>query len=249
MAFRPEASTARMIAGVELSVEQGRVMGCLVEKQLTTPQQYPLTLNALLLACNQTSNRDPIVHYDEGSVQRTLTTLKELGLVRFVYPSSGRSATRYRQVLGETLRLDDKRQALMAVLLLRGPQTAGELRIRTERMASFEGLGDLMSALEELSARPDPLVLQLDRRPGQKEERWVQLLTPYVPSGEAFADSHTSANGEDGPRASRDAYEPDPQAARIDAHLAGLSAQVEALRAEVAELRETLEQLQIQLPD
>jgi hypothetical protein len=233
---------------VELSTEQGRVIGCLIEKQLTTPQQYPLTLNALVLACNQTSNRDPVVCYEEGSVQRTLSTLKELGIVRFVYPSSGRSATRYRHVVGESLRLDDKGLALLAVLLLRGPQTAGELRIRTERMASFEGLAELTSALEELSTRPDPLVLQLARRPGQKEERWVQLLTPGAPFAEAVSGSRTGAHDERDfalPPATRtDNTDPPRPAARSDTDLATLSSEVAAVRAELAELRETLRQLQ-----
>jgi len=169
---------------VSLTLEQGRVIGCLVEKQLTTPQQYPLTLNALVLACNQTSNRDPVVTYEESLVQRTLASLKEAGLVRFVYPSSGRSATRYRHVLGESIGLEDKGLALIAVLLLRGPQTAGELRTRTERMVSFDGLGALNLELEAMAARAEPLVVRLARRPGQKEERWVQLLTPETPAGE-----------------------------------------------------------------
>jgi uncharacterized protein YceH (UPF0502 family) len=172
---------------VILDIEQGRVIGCLVEKQLTTPQQYPLTLNALVLACNQTSNRDPIVIYDNGLVQRTLASLKEAGLVRFVYPSSGRSATRFRQVFDEHLGLDAQALALVAVLLLRGPQTPGELRSRTERMATFGGIDAVVAELEQLGARPEPLVRQLARRPGQKEERWMQLLTPGMPTAEVLA--------------------------------------------------------------
>ncbi len=172
---------------MSLTLEQGRVIGCLVEKQLTTPQQYPLTLNALVLACNQTSNRDPVVTSVESLVQRTLASLNAAGLVRFVYPSSGRSATRYRHVLGESIGLEDKGLALIAVLLLRGPQTAGELRTRTERMVSFDGLGALNLELEAMAARAEPLVVRLARRPGQKEERWVQLLTPETPARESPA--------------------------------------------------------------
>jgi len=135
------------------------VIGCLIEKQLTTPQQYPLTLNALVLACNQTSNRDPVVSYEEGAVQRVLASLKELGLVRFVYPSSGRSATRYRQVIGDAVGLEAGGLSLLAVLLLRGPQTAGELRTRTERMAGLDGLGAVNAALADMAAGSEPLVL------------------------------------------------------------------------------------------
>jgi uncharacterized protein YceH (UPF0502 family) len=163
---------------VQLGAEQGRIIGSLIEKQLTTPQQYPLTLNSLVLACNQSSNRDPVVSYDDALVGTTLATLKTDGLVRFVHPSHGRSVIRYRQVLDERLALDETELALLAVLLLRGPQTVGELRIRTERMASFDGIGGVESELARLAGRPDPLVQRLPRRTGQKEERWVELLTP-----------------------------------------------------------------------
>jgi uncharacterized protein YceH (UPF0502 family) len=162
---------------VQLAAEEARVIGSLIEKQLTTPQQYPLTLNSLVLACNQSSNRDPVVFYDERVVEQTLAALKTEGLVRFVHPSHGRSVIRYRQVLDERLALDDTELALLAVLLLRGPQTVGELRIRTERMASFDGIAGVETELGRMVALPEPLVARLPRRPGQKEERWVQLLT------------------------------------------------------------------------
>jgi uncharacterized protein YceH (UPF0502 family) len=231
---------------VSLTLEQGRVIGCLVEKQLTTPQQYPLTLNALVLACNQTSNRDPVVTYEESLVQRTLASLKEAGLVRFVYPSSGRSATRYRHVLGESIGLEDKGLALIAVLLLRGPQTAGELRTRTERMVSFDGLGALNLELEAMAARAEPLVVRLARRPGQKEERWVQLLTPETPAregsgtdrgynaeeGTKTAESPGATERDGGNRARQGAME------RLDA----LEGDLTELKAEVAELRAMLDQ-------
>jgi uncharacterized protein len=161
---------------VQLATEEGRVIGSLIEKQLTTPQQYPLTLNSLVLACNQSSNRDPVVSYDERVVEQTLAALKTVGLVRFVHPSHGRSVIRYRQVLDERLALDETELALLAVLLLRGPQTVGELRIRTERMASFDGIAGVETELGRLVVLPEPLVARLPRRPGQKEERWVQLL-------------------------------------------------------------------------
>ena len=159
---------------MQLSAEEGRIIGSLVEKQLTTPQQYPLTLNALVMACNQSSNREPVVSYSEHVVEVAVTALRDAGLVGFMYPSHGRTVTRYRHVLSERLGLDERELALVAVLLLRGPQTAGELRARTERMAPFDGIGAVDADLERLSTRQEPLVLRLARRPGQKEERWVQ---------------------------------------------------------------------------
>jgi hypothetical protein len=158
---------------MELSAEEARIIGSLVEKELTTPDQYPLTIKALLAACNQASNRDPVVVYDEDLVMSTLNALKEQRLVRFVLPSHGRSAVRYRHVLPEALALDQRQCALVAVLLLRGPQTIGELRIRTERMADFGGLDEVEHELEFLSKVEEPLALRLDRRPGQKEVRWI----------------------------------------------------------------------------
>jgi uncharacterized protein YceH (UPF0502 family) len=166
---------------MRLGAEQGRVIGSLIEKQLTTPQQYPLSLNALVLACNQVSNRDPVVQYDERLVDDTLVSLKDAGLVRFVHPSHGRSVIRYRQVLDERLGLDNQELALVGVLLLRGAQTPGELRSRTERMADFDGVGAIERDLERLGALPEPLVARLSRRPGQKEDRWTQLLMVDAP--------------------------------------------------------------------
>jgi uncharacterized protein YceH (UPF0502 family) len=185
-----------MILFMRLGAEQGRIIGSLIEKQLTTPQQYPLTLNALVLACNQVSNRDPVVSYQERLVDETLVSLKDAGLVRFVHPSHGRSVIRYRQVLDERLGLDNQELALVAVLLLRGAQTAGELRTRTERMAEFEGVGPVERDLERLSVLPEPLVARLGRRPGQKEDRWTQLLTDDPTSSDAAgAVSSASASG------------------------------------------------------
>lgn len=224
-----------MLASMRLSAEQGRVIGSLMEKQLTTPQQYPLTLNALVLACNQLSNRDPIVNYDERGVEETLVSLKEAGLVRFVHPSHGRSVIRYRQVLDEQLGLDDRPLALLAVLLLRGAQTAGELRSRTERMAQFEGLDVIEAELERLSSLSESLVLRLARRPGQKEERWTQTLMEDTSSSAGNGGVAGSPAGagdasvDDGPRPP------------------SLADQVADLRAEVADLRSALEQLQAQL--
>jgi uncharacterized protein YceH (UPF0502 family) len=167
---------------MHLTPEEGRVIGSLIEKQLTTPQQYPLSLNSLVLACNQSSNRDPVVAYDEQTVQTALTSLRNAELIGFVYPSHGRSVTRYRHTLAERLGLDDRELALLAVLLLRGPQTAGELRARSERMARFDGIDAVDADLVRLSEKVDPLVVRQSRRPGQKEERWAELLSIPGPS-------------------------------------------------------------------
>ena len=168
-----------MLRQVNLDPVEGRVVGSLIEKQLTTPQQYPLSLNSLTLACNQTSNRDPVATYDEADVQSALDSLKAKGLVRFVLPSHGRSVVRYRHVMDEKLALDARQMSLLGVLLLRGPQTVGELRTRTERMADFGGIGEVESDLEGLTKWEEPLVRKLERRPGQKEERWTQLLSEW----------------------------------------------------------------------
>ncbi|MGC9960566.1 MAG: DUF480 domain-containing protein [Acidimicrobiales bacterium] len=167
---------------MRLSLTEGRVIGCLIEKQLTMPQQYPLTLNALVSACNQSSNRDPVVAYDEHLVEQAVTSLKAAGLVHFVHPSHGRSVTRYRHVLDEQQGLDERVLALVAVLLLRGPQTSGELRARTERMTTFDSIAAVEAELDTMSGLPESLVQKLPRRPGQKEERWKQRLASSDPA-------------------------------------------------------------------
>jgi uncharacterized protein len=217
---------------VELSPVEARVMGSLAEKQLTTPQQYPLTLNALVLACNQSSNRDPVVAYDEATVEQALSSLKEAGLLRFVHPGKGASATRYRQVLDERLGLDSRGLSVLTVLLLRGPQTVGELRARTERMSDFGNLGDLEAELQRLGDGTDPLVRRLPRRPGQKEERWAQLLTD--------APAEPVATGD--PRSGVDTPAPSPSLPRSD-EVAALRDDVDALREEVAQIRALVDEL------
>jgi uncharacterized protein YceH (UPF0502 family) len=213
---------------VRLSDEEGRVIGSLIEKQLTTPQQYPLTLNALQLACNQSSNRDPVVAYDERTVQDALTSLKAAGLVSYVYPSHGRSVTRYHQVIGERLGLSQPQLALLGVLLLRGPQTAAELRARTDRMCVLEGIAAVEAELAQLAARAEPLVVRLARRPGQKEERWAQLLAERL-AEDAPAPPPRPSGGDAGGSSPHDE--------------AGLADDVAALRDEVAELRSEVDRL------
>ena len=223
-----------------LSPEEARVVGSLIEKQLTTPQQYPLTLNALLLACNQSSNRDPVVEFEERIVDAALANLKATGLVRFVHPSHGRSVTRYQQLLGAHFSISDHQLALIALLMLRGPQTAAELRSRSERMCEFQSITDVEHQLEHLSKLSDPLVARLSRRPGQKEERWAHLLT------ESSAVLATSG-GPISPAGAAPSQRTNNLAGTDDA--SDLSAQVAELRAEVAELRYQFEALQQELVD
>ncbi len=208
-----------------------RVLGSLVEKALTTPQQYPLTLAALIAACNQTSNREPVVSYGEDTVESALGELKDLRLVRFVLPSHGRSVVRYRQVLDEALGLDAPQCAILAVLLLRGPQTVGEIRLRTERMARFDGLDAVDRELDLLRSRDEPLATNVGRRPGQKEERWASPLVGGAPH-----------DAEEGPAAEPDDVG-DPRRDPSDE----MRSELAGLRSEVAELRLALEELRASL--
>jgi hypothetical protein len=229
-----------------LTREQGRVIGTLIEKQLTTPQQYPLTVNALVLGCNQSSNREPVVHYNERTVEDTLLSLKDAGLVRFVHPSHGRSVIRYRQVLDEKVGLDDRGLALVGVLLLRGPQTLGELRSRTDRMADFDGVSAVEYELGRLGALPEPLVSRLGRRPAQKEDRWMQLLADEAESaGSSWSVDQTAVPP--APPSPARAPAGSPAAAADDGRWSALADEVAELRSEVQQLRAAFERLQADL--
>ena len=157
-----------------LGVIEGRVLGCLVEKEHTVPDQYPLTMNALLSACNQSTSREPVMRLDEHEIMSALTSMKTEGFVRLVHPSHGRSATRYRHVVYEHLEVDGGAAVLLAVMLLRGPQTLSELRTRTERQHGFESTEEIEASLRGLAGTGR--VRLLDRQPGQKEARWQQLV-------------------------------------------------------------------------
>ena len=150
-----------------------RVLGCLIEKQRTTPDQYPLSLNALRLACNQTTNRDPVVEYDERMIKAALERMSDRGWTRFASGASSR-ALKYRHLFDEALSLSDPEISVLAVLMLRGAQTLGELKQRSERLHSFASLEEVAQTLDGLAQRE--LVSRVERRPGQKEERYVQLL-------------------------------------------------------------------------
>jgi uncharacterized protein YceH (UPF0502 family) len=218
---------------MELSSVEARVIGALGEKQLTTPQQYPLTINALILACNQTSNRDPVVTFDEDTVETALSSLREAGLLRLVHPSHGRSATRYRQVLDERFGLDARSLSILTVLLLRGPQTIGELRTRTDRMADFSSLEDVERELERLAEGDDPLVGRLPRRPGQKEERWAENLSAAL-SEPSFTTEVT--------RGSDQVHQPS-----ADDEVAALRADIDALQQEVSRIAAAVTELRTEL--
>jgi uncharacterized protein YceH (UPF0502 family) len=161
-----------------LEPEDQRILGSLMEKQTTVPASYPLTSNALRAACNQTSNREPVVDFDQETVERTARSLKERGLLRIVWSDTGRRTLKYHQILDERLDLAPEERALLTVLLLRGPQAPGELRTRTERLHPFADRAEVEACLRRMAERPAPLVRELERRPGQQDRRWVHLLGP-----------------------------------------------------------------------
>lgn len=158
-----------------LNEVEARVLGALLEKEITTPDYYPLSLNALVNACNQKSNRDPMMHLDEGAVGRALRGLHDNSLARSVSAADSR-VTRYEHRLQEAFNFDRREAAIFCELLLRGPQTLGELRSRGERMHHFDDLGEVQSTLQRLSNRQPPLARALARQPGTKESRYIHLL-------------------------------------------------------------------------
>jgi uncharacterized protein YceH (UPF0502 family) len=158
---------------MEADAVEIRVLGCLIEKQRTTPDAYPLSLNSLRLACNQATNRDPVVAYEEREIKAALDRMANRGWTRFASGASSR-ALKYRHLLDEALQLSGPELSLLGVLMLRGAQTVGELKQRSERLHSFESIAEVAQTLDVLAQRE--LVERLERRPGQKEERWRQLL-------------------------------------------------------------------------
>jgi len=174
----------------KLSEIEARVIGSLVEKQLTTPEYYPLTLNALVNACNQKSNRDPVVAYNESAVTNTLEDLRDRNLVYVFYGSTSR-VPKYKHMLPSVYELEPDGVAVITELLLRGPQTAGELRGRCERLYEFSGLGEVQETLDGLMRRDEPLVVRLPVQPGRKEARFAHLLSGEVDI-EALAAAHPS---------------------------------------------------------
>jgi uncharacterized protein YceH (UPF0502 family) len=221
---------------ITLDLVEVRVLGCLLEKQLSTPQYYPLTLNSLTAACNQSSNREPVTSFAEYEVADALASLREKALVRVMH-STGNRAAKYRHVLDEMWGLDDAHRSVLAVLMLRGPQTLGELRARTERLATFDRLADVEEVLDLLSSRQEPLVRHLERQPGQKEARYAQLFSPVeIPAAgrEWEAERPRPAGSPAG-------------SLEVGAGPADLPGRVSALEADVTELRAEIDELRAEL--
>lgn len=223
-----------------------RVLGSLLEKQRTTPDAYPLTLNSLRLACNQSTNRDPVVQYSEAEVRDALQRLERRGLVRFA-SGAGSRAAKFRHLLAERLPMDDGQQAVICVLMLRGAQTPGELKQRCERMHPFADLGEIEQTLAHLIERE--LVRSVPRRPGQKEERYAQLLGAEEPAAEQQPTTTASGGGHAEPVVASGAPTtaaadrgPEPTAAAAPAPSEPAAAAASAR--ELAELRHRIERLE-----
>jgi uncharacterized protein YceH (UPF0502 family) len=250
----------------ELSPVERRVLGCLIEKRWTTPEQYPLSINALRLACNQATNRDPVTHYDENAVRDAAQRLSKYGLARLASGHNSRSV-KYRHLAEESLGVDREHLAVLSVLLLRGPQTPGELKQRSERMAPIPTLAEVERVLGELGELG--YATRLERRPGQKEDRYAQLLggagdpavapavaatpvgaptsvgasTPVAAPTPSFDQSAPTADTESPPTPLRAAPPPAP------VPVAPPAADVADLQARVAALEDDLAQLRAQLGD
>jgi uncharacterized protein len=211
----------------ELTPPEQRVLGALVEKRWTTPDQYPLSLNALRLACNQLTNRDPVTDYDEATVRDAAQRLSRYGLARLA-SGHGSRAVKYRHLAEEALSINREQLAVLAVLLLRGPQTPGEIKARTERMVNLGSVGQVQQVLEQLAQRG--YARSLGRRPGQKEDRFEHLLGG---AGDAEASAASAPTAVSTPEASNGpAF-----------HNGDLETRVAALESEVGELRHQLSQL------
>jgi uncharacterized protein len=210
-----------------LSPVETRILGCLLEKERITPENYPLSLNSLIAACNQSTNRDPITAYDARIVETGVEGLRQKKLAVMIM-SAGSRVAKFRHQLLNHFDLSPREVALLCVLLLRGPQTLGELRSRTERMQFFDSLEQVESFLAELARGESPLVRILPARPGQKESRYVQLL-----SGEPVLPEDIPTQGSDLPL--------------VEARPATGTSRLEAVEKEVAELRKELQHLREEL--
>jgi uncharacterized protein YceH (UPF0502 family) len=218
---------------MQIGAAEARVLGCLAEKEVATPEYYPLSLNALVNACNQKSNREPIMNVDEDAVRQALHALSELGLARSA-ATDGRVA-KYEHRLQEVFNFHRHELALLCVLLLRGPQTPGELRGRSERLYSFDGLDAVHSALNMLMKREPPLVRVLPRQAGTKEARYVHLLCGEPSEAGHEPDQPSVLNSEKGSGSSRG-----------EERFARLEDMVAELRNEIAELKQQLAAFQKQ---
>ncbi|MBX3288984.1 MAG: YceH family protein [Acidobacteria bacterium] len=209
---------------------EARVLGSLVEKQLTTPEYYPLTLNALTAACNQKSNRDPVMSLGETEILAAIDSLRDKNLVYLYYGSSSRTV-KYKHMLPNVFEIEAPAVAILTLLLLRGPQTAGEMRGRADRLYEFSGIGEVQETLDELARRDDALVVKLERQPGQKESRYAHLLSGPVDAAAVTASAESTY-----------AASPTASGGRIEQ----LEQQVEKLSSEMAELRSMFEEFRKQ---
>jgi uncharacterized protein YceH (UPF0502 family) len=216
-----------------MTANEARVLGALIEKEITTPEYYPLSLNALMNACNQKSNRDPMMHLDEDTVRQALRGLNDQLLARSA-ASEGRVA-KYEHRLGETFNFDRKETAILCELLLRGPQTPGELRSRAERMHSFDDLSEVQTTLQRLMRREPPLVKLLARQPGMKEARYAHLLCGDVREG--VGETH----GFEGDPESSASSTKAEQWKTLEAEVIALREEVCALKQQFAEFRKQFE--------
>ena len=214
-----------------LSEVEARVLGALVEKEITTPEYYPLSLNALVNACNQKSNRDPVMTLDEDAVRSAIRGLNDLGFTRFASSADSRVG-KYEHRLNDTFNFHRHEIAILCVLLLRGPQTPGELRTRTERMYAFADLESVHNALNLLAKREPPLVKMLPRQPGTKESRYAHLLSP-MPDTAPAAPIEDAAAGDAKPRADR--------LGAMEAEIRQLRVDVNALQEQFAQFRKQFE--------
>jgi uncharacterized protein len=213
---------------LELSAVEARVLGCLLEKERTTPEVYPLTLNSLTTACNQSTNRDPIVGYDDKRVEAAIDSLREKKLAMIVH-GAGARVPKYRHNLLGLFNLDGREIALLCVLLLRGAQTVGELRTRTERLYGESTIAEIEHCLDQLGEGEDPIVRSLATRPGQKEQRYIQLLSPEM--------IEVSAS----PPSTRDLPAPPSRVEALEVELRALRGEFDALREEFASFRKQFE--------
>ena len=221
------ADSARIISSVNpvLNPMEARVLGALIEKDITTPDYYPLSLNALVNACNQKSNRDPVMSLDENAVRDALYSLNEKGLAGAVSSADSR-VSKYEHRLQETYNLPRGETAILCVLLLRGPQTPGELRGRTERMFQFNDLSEVQAVLQRLIQREGSLVKMLARQPGTKEARYAHLLCGEVEGAEAASEAVVTSASLDGGRITR-----------LEIEVGNLKSEVAALRQQFEDFR------------
>ena len=211
---------------IVLTAAEARVLGALVEKEVTTPEYYPLSLNALINACNQRSNREPVMNLDEDDVRQALHGLENKGLAGRARSADGR-VTKYEHWLGEAFNFSRAEEALVCVLLLRGPQTPGELRGRTERVHRFEEIADVLAGLQKLMEREPPLAAVLPRQPGTKEARYAHLFSGPVESI-ALAAAEPAAGGDQATR--------DERIVQLEAAVAELREEVSALSRKIDDL-------------